>query len=278
MRVQKGDAEKCACGANGGECNAIRAEPAAECSSEPNSEYLGDTGGHRTNILLNSKVTRVHARECKQPECLSTRRNRKLLGEHASSAALRAPSGATAQEIRVKRFAMEEGARGRLERRKKHQLQLKRISFCKNRNGNAHSTSVGCSSRVVHARERVHAAYSSEASRADPELVPGVNTCTLNNREFLAIIECRAGPGGFRCALPRRALTLLVSPLITRKPPPPTPPHSREIIAYCGKLSDLPPANAGCLGIRIVEERPREEAGWNSGPIMRNRDVEKPFA
>lgn len=36
--VQKGDAEKCACGANGGECNATRAEPAAECSSEPNSE------------------------------------------------------------------------------------------------------------------------------------------------------------------------------------------------------------------------------------------------
>lgn len=28
---------------------------------------------------------------------------------------------------------------------------------------------------------------------ADPELVPGVNTCTLNNREFLTIIECRAG-------------------------------------------------------------------------------------
>lgn len=49
-------------------------------------------------------IQRVHARECKQPECLSTRRNRKLLGEHASSAALRAPSGATAQEIRVKHF------------------------------------------------------------------------------------------------------------------------------------------------------------------------------
>lgn len=49
----------------------------------------------------------VHVRECKQPECLSTRRNRKLLGEHASSAALRAPSGATAQEIRVKRFVIE---------------------------------------------------------------------------------------------------------------------------------------------------------------------------
>lgn len=32
VRVQKGDAEKCACGANGGECNATRAEPAAECS------------------------------------------------------------------------------------------------------------------------------------------------------------------------------------------------------------------------------------------------------
>lgn len=57
-------------------------------------------------------VQRVHARECKQPECLSTRRNRKLLGEHASSAALRAPSGATAQEIRVKRFAVEERAKG----------------------------------------------------------------------------------------------------------------------------------------------------------------------
>lgn len=54
----------------------------------------------------------VHARECKQPECLSTRRNRKLLGEHASSAALRASSGATAQEIRVKRFAMEKRAKG----------------------------------------------------------------------------------------------------------------------------------------------------------------------
>lgn len=37
-RVREGDAEKCACGANGGECNATRAEPAAECSSEPNSE------------------------------------------------------------------------------------------------------------------------------------------------------------------------------------------------------------------------------------------------
>lgn len=36
--MQKGDAEKCVCGANGGECNATRAEPAAECSSEPNSE------------------------------------------------------------------------------------------------------------------------------------------------------------------------------------------------------------------------------------------------
>lgn len=58
-------------------------------------------------------IQRVHARECKQPECLSTRRNRKLLGEHASSAALRAPSGATGQEIRVKRFAMEDGAKGR---------------------------------------------------------------------------------------------------------------------------------------------------------------------
>lgn len=55
----------------------------------------------------------VHARECKQPECLSTRRNRKLLGEHASSAALHASSGATAQEIRVKRFAMKKGAKGK---------------------------------------------------------------------------------------------------------------------------------------------------------------------
>lgn len=72
--------------------------------------------------------------------------------------------------------------------------------------GNPYSTSVGCSSRVVHAR--TCAAYSSEASRADPELVPGVNTCTLNNREFLAIIERRAGPGGFRCAF----APLLVSP------------------------------------------------------------------
>ncbi|KYN00404.1 hypothetical protein ALC62_08896 [Cyphomyrmex costatus] len=55
--------------------------------------------------------------------------------------------------------------------------------------------------------------YSLEASRADPELVPGVNTCTLNNREFLAIIECRAGPGRFRCAF-----TLLVSPHYVTSP------------------------------------------------------------
>lgn len=55
-------------------------------------------------VCVCTYIQRVHARECKQPECLSTRRNRKLLGEHASSAALRAPSGATAQEIRVKRF------------------------------------------------------------------------------------------------------------------------------------------------------------------------------
>lgn len=53
-------------------------------------------------VCICMRVQHVHARECKQPECLSTRRNRKLLGEHASSAALRAPSGATAQEIRVK--------------------------------------------------------------------------------------------------------------------------------------------------------------------------------
>jgi len=42
--VQKGDAEKCACGANGGECNATRTEPAAECSSEPNSEVASSLG------------------------------------------------------------------------------------------------------------------------------------------------------------------------------------------------------------------------------------------
>jgi len=55
----------------------------------------------------------VCVRECEQPECLSTRRNRKPPGEHASSAALRAPSGATAQEIRVKRFAMRRVGRQR---------------------------------------------------------------------------------------------------------------------------------------------------------------------
>lgn len=71
--------------------------------------------------------------------------------------------------------------------------------FLQEPDGGAYSASAGRSSRVVHAR--TCAAYSSEASRADPELVPGVNTCTLNNREFLAIIERRAGPDGFRCAL-----------------------------------------------------------------------------
>jgi len=55
----------------------------------------------------------VCVRECEQPECLSTRRNRKPPGEHASSAALRAPSGATTQEIRVKRFAMRRVGRRR---------------------------------------------------------------------------------------------------------------------------------------------------------------------
>lgn len=44
VRVEKGDAEKCTCGANGGECNATRAEPAAECSSEPNSEVASSLG------------------------------------------------------------------------------------------------------------------------------------------------------------------------------------------------------------------------------------------
>lgn len=44
VRVQKGDAEKCACGANGGECNATRAELAAECSPEPNSEVASSLG------------------------------------------------------------------------------------------------------------------------------------------------------------------------------------------------------------------------------------------
>jgi len=44
VRVQKGDAEKCACGANGGECNATRTEPAAECSFEPNSEAVSSLG------------------------------------------------------------------------------------------------------------------------------------------------------------------------------------------------------------------------------------------
>lgn len=44
VRVQKGDAKKCACGANGGECNATRVEPAAECSSEPNSEVASSLG------------------------------------------------------------------------------------------------------------------------------------------------------------------------------------------------------------------------------------------
>lgn len=64
---------------------------------------LGQVG---TCVCKCIRVRRVHVRECEQPECLSTRRNRKLPGEHASSTALCAPSGATAQEIRVKRFAM----------------------------------------------------------------------------------------------------------------------------------------------------------------------------
>lgn len=71
--------------------------------------------------------------------------------------------------------------------------------------------------RVVHARACTRAAYSSEASQADPELVPGVNTCMLNNREFLVIIERRAGPGRFRCASPR-ILALLVSPHYVTSP------------------------------------------------------------
>lgn len=65
-------------------------------------------------VCVYTYIQRVHARECKQPECLSTRRNRKLLGEHASSAAFRAPSGATAQEIRVKRFGDGEGSEGKV--------------------------------------------------------------------------------------------------------------------------------------------------------------------
>lgn len=76
---------------------------------------------------------------------------------------------------------------------------------------------LGAPQRVVHARACTRAAYSSEASQADPELVPGVNTCTLNNREFLVIIERRAGPGRFRCASPR-ILALLVSPHYVTSP------------------------------------------------------------
>lgn len=44
----KSDGEKCACGANGGECSArnSRAEPAAECSSEPNSKAASSSLGY----------------------------------------------------------------------------------------------------------------------------------------------------------------------------------------------------------------------------------------
>jgi len=51
-------------------------------------------------------------------------------------------------------------------------------------------------------------------SRADPELVPAVSTCTLNNREFLAIIECR--PSCFVAHCRTRLLAL------------PTLPHYRS--------------------------------------------------
>lgn len=46
IHVRKGDVEKCVCGANGGECSATgtRAEPAAECSSEPNAEAASFLG------------------------------------------------------------------------------------------------------------------------------------------------------------------------------------------------------------------------------------------
>lgn len=85
-------------------------------------------------------------------------------------------------------------------------------------NGNAHSTGVwALLNGSFNARTCTRAAYSSEASQADPELVPGVNTCTLNNREFLAIIERRAGPGRFRCASPR-APVLLLSPHYVTSP------------------------------------------------------------
>lgn len=78
-----------------------------ECGGRRGRKARMDARTHRQTGGYVYVFVCVHVCECKQPECLSTRRNRKLLGEHASSAALRAPSGATAQEIRVKRFVME---------------------------------------------------------------------------------------------------------------------------------------------------------------------------
>ncbi|KYQ57382.1 Homogentisate 1,2-dioxygenase [Trachymyrmex zeteki] len=113
-RVQKGDAEKCACGANGGECNATRTEPAAECSFEPNSEppgalyhrgYERDVEAHRVGDTIHLLTVILKFGRCK-----------------------------------------------------KYQLQ------------------------------------SSEASRADPELVPGVNTCTLNLRWKTFDVPTRRDP------------------------------------------------------------------------------------
>ncbi|KYN39016.1 hypothetical protein ALC56_06442, partial [Trachymyrmex septentrionalis] len=98
VRVQKGDAEKCACGANGGECNATRTEPAAECSFEPNSEAVSSLSA-------------------------TVRRNKN-------------------------------------EERKLYHRGCERDAnfFLQESNGNAHSI-------------QTRAAYSSEASRADPELL-----------------------------------------------------------------------------------------------------------
>ncbi|EGI64296.1 hypothetical protein G5I_07281 [Acromyrmex echinatior] len=196
MRVQKGDAEKCACGANGGECNATRTEPAAECSFEPNSEplqsRLSATVRRNKNEEKKKEGKRCAAKNgprCEPPGALYHHGCERDVEAHR-----------VGDTIHLLTVILS------LERCKKYQLQA---NFFLQENGNAHSTQP---LDVPH-ETFTRAAYSSEASRADPELVPGVNTCTLNNREFLAIIERRAGPGRFRCAF-----TLLVSPHYVTSP------------------------------------------------------------